>query len=113
MNKTADGPDYEQYAGYGEGNYHPGMDDPTQLPPQFYAPPYWDPYAWPKWALPTGLIATGLLGALGAHGIGKLLTRRAAAQAAAGAAGAASKLGHATSPPSHVIVGLGRIVRGG
>jgi hypothetical protein len=58
---------------YGASGYHPGIDDPTQLPPQFYAPPQWDPYAWPKWALPTGLIAGGVLGFMGLRGLGRRL----------------------------------------
>jgi hypothetical protein len=85
MRKTATEGDvsYPAYGSYGGGGgYTPGIDDPTQLSPQFYSPPEWDPYAWPKWALPTGLIAGGVLGAVGlramlrrgAGGVGRVVT---------------------------------------
>ena len=119
--KTAQtGGDYPQYAGYGDTHYNPGIDDPTQLPPQFYNPPSWDPYAWPKWALPTGLIAGGLLGYMGLKGLGRrAFSGRGAANAATAgnpamrAAEAAAKHGSVEAPPAHIVLGLSRIVRGG
>lgn len=101
--------DYAQRAGYGDTNYNPGIDDPTQLAPQFYNPPQWDPYAWPKWALPTGLIATGLLGAYGLSRLGRLMGRRGAPAAAAAAV---PKLGSSPSPPVHFVLGLGQLAKG-
>ena len=119
MKTAAEAGDYPQYAGYGETNYNPGIDDPTQLPPQFYNPPQWDPYAWPKAALPVGLIAGGLLGYAGLKGLSKTLARRGAARGAAAAgnpamraAEAAAKHGSVEAPPARIILGLGRMVRG-
>jgi hypothetical protein len=83
MKKTAVLPgDYQQYAGFGLHGYHPGLDDPTQLPTQYYAEPkrYDQP---PKWVGKTtaGLIGGALLLSLLGRGMGwrhaKKLTQRA------------------------------------
>lgn len=83
MKKTAVLPgDYAQYAGFGHQGYHPGLDDPTQLPSQYYSAPkrYDQP---PKWVGKTtaGLLGGALLLGLLTKGIGWRAGRHAARRA--------------------------------
>jgi hypothetical protein len=144
MKKTAVLPgDYAQYAGYGQQGYHPGLDDPTQLPTQYYSEPkrYDQP---PKWVGKTtaGLVGGALLLGLLGKGMGWRAARQSARRAKDVAAlerraqkaqsmldampermRQAMQSGRYTSDVApaiagtikagHVIVGLGRIARGG
>lgn len=78
MSKTAAHPEYQQYAGYGQQGYHPGLDDPRMLEYPLYQEPK-KPDEWPSWAMPTALIAGGLGGALLLKGLGGVAARRAKA----------------------------------
>jgi hypothetical protein len=75
MLKTAARSIYEQYAGYGQQGYHPGLDDPRVLGPAHYQEPK-KTDEWPDWAVPSGMIAGGILGALALKGLGGMAARR-------------------------------------
>lgn len=61
MRKAADYPLYQDYSGYGQPGYNPGLDDPRVLEHKYYQEPK-VPDQWPEWAMPTAMIASGLLG---------------------------------------------------